>query len=155
MMVACSFQPLLSGSQALAHKQMFHVSVKGKGAVAYRFRRAIERSLAIVPKIMGEPIRVHVRVTEDSAPLTYESNATISQQQNTVRAVYHVVTSQGECSAEDSIHLSYPVFNSDPFVTQTTQDAISQREARLLAERVALDIVRLSRTLMRGEADDL
>ena len=152
-MAACSFQPLLSNCQEPTHKQAFHVSVKGQGAVAYRFRRAMERSLAVVPKITNHPIRVHVHVTEDSVPLTYDSNATISQKQNTVRAVYRVITPQGEYSAGDSIHLSYPVFSTDPFTTQTAQDSMSQREAHLLAERVALDIVRLSRSCASIEGE--
>lgn len=144
-LTSCGFSPMYCGDKT--QSQTICLTVKGDGFFAYKFRRELEKQLAIVPRLSSKEYTLSVTLTESKSAATYAEDATITRSQITVNADYrlrHGNDAAGQFKNE--ITTSYPVVASDEFITRNADQAAISRAAIALAEDVARDVNRLIRT---------
>lgn len=144
-LAGCGFSPMYCGDRS--QSQPICISVKGDGYLTYKFRRELEKRLAITPRLNDHNYRLTVDLTEIKTAASYAQDATISRSQITVSARYEL-RQDGKTYGNfaDQITTSYPVVAADEFITRNADTSAISRVAIMLAEDVARDINRLIRT---------
>ncbi|MBX3457815.1 MAG: hypothetical protein KF820_05585 [Candidatus Paracaedibacteraceae bacterium] len=142
---SCGFSPMYCGDRS--QTQAICLTVKGDGFFAYKFRRELEKQLAILPRLNNQEYKLAITLSETKAAATYAEDASITRSQITVHASYqlrHMDRAIGEFKNE--VTTSYPVVATDEFITRNADQAAITRAAIALAEDVARDVNRLLRT---------
>lgn len=140
----CGFQPMYSGD--CLHRQPITLHFKGEGASAYKFRRELEKHLAIIPKFDSHDYVVNVTLNAVKEGETYASDSSIIRTTDILNANYTVKRDGIPLNENTSdIKASYPILNKENYITITAENATDYRIAVTLAEDVARDIVRLMR----------
>ena len=140
VLVGCGFQPLMSGQHDTP--QRFHLKVNGTGYSAYKFRRELEKQLALTPKINDKIYTLNVGVSEGYVPLVYGVDATVSRSQTQATATYEIKDSseliaKGAVTAYSSYILNY----TEEFSTRSAQAAASERTLISLAEELVREVM--------------
>lgn len=144
-LAGCGFSPMYSGDRTQA--QAICLTVKGDGYLAYKFRRELEKQLALMPHFNNHEYKLNINLAENKLAASYAEDATITRSQIMVTASYELKQNgQKYGQYTNQITTSYPVIVSDEFVTRNADNAASTRVAIALAEQVASDINRLLRT---------
>ena len=142
---SCGFSPMYCGDKS--QTQAICLTVKGDGFFAYKFRRELEKQLAIIPRLNNNEYKLSLTLTETKTAATYAEDASITRSQISVYATYQLRQKDravGEFKNE--ITTSYPVVATDEFITRNADQAAITRAAIALAEDVARDVNRLLRT---------
>ncbi len=142
---SCGFSPMYCGDKT--QTQAICLTVKGDGFFAYKFRRELEKQLAIIPRLNNNEYKLSLTLTETKTAATYAEDASITRSQISVYATYQLRQKDravGEFKNE--ITTSYPVVATDEFITRNADQAAITRAAIALAEDVARDVNRLLRT---------
>ncbi len=142
---SCGFSPMYCGDKS--QTQAICLTVKGDGFFAYKFRRELEKQLAIIPRLNNQEYKLSITLSETKTAATYAEDASITRSQISVYATYqlrHKDRAVGEFKNE--ITTSYPVVAADEFITRNADQAAITRAAIALAEDVARDVNRLLRT---------
>lgn len=139
-LIGCGFQPLLSGQHDAP--QRFHLKVNGGGYSAYKFRRELEKQLALTPKINDKAYVLNVRVAEGYTPIAYGADATVSRSQIQAIARYMIqdgkqLIAQGTVMAYSAYILNY----REEFSTRSAQAAASERTLITLVEELVREIM--------------
>ncbi|WP_010299912.1 hypothetical protein [Candidatus Odyssella thessalonicensis] len=143
--VSCNFAPMYCGDKS--QSQAICINVKGNGYTAYKFRRELEKQLAIIPRINEREYQLNVVLTETKSAASYEQDATITRSQTTLAAQYTLKEKGKNFGAYTSeITTSYPAIAADEFITRNADQAADTRTAISLAEDVARNVTRLIRT---------
>ncbi len=144
-MTSCGFSPMYCGDRS--QTQAVCLTVKGDGFFAYKFRRELEKQLAIIPRLNDQEYKLSLILTESKAAATYAEDATVTRSQITVHANYQIrYNDRAVGEFKNEVTTSYPVVASDEFITRNADQAAITRAAIALAEDVARDVNRLLRT---------
>lgn len=148
--MGCGFHPMYTSTVDQKGVQNFEIHIKGEGFPAYKFRRELEKQLAIVPKISNESYRLDITVTESLSAATYARDASVARAQVTLAANY-ALKQNSRSIASDTVYAisSYPIISADEFISRTAEKAAVVRTSISLAEDVAREIIR---RLQRTEA---
>jgi hypothetical protein len=148
-LASCGFTPMYCGDHS--QTQAICLTVKGNGYTAYKFRRELEKQLAIMPRFDTHGYRLDIHLIESKSAASYAQDATITRGQVRVSAHYTLKQDgQGFTQYANDITTSYPVIATDEFITRNADRAAATRVAIALAEDVARDVNRLLRT--QGQA---
>jgi LPS-assembly lipoprotein len=134
---------MYSSSHPIKGSQSFDLHVKGSGFPAYKFRRELEKQLAIVPRISDIPYRIDISVVETLTAAAYARDASATRAQAQLTA--HYTVKQGNRTiATDQVYVtsSYPIIASDEFISKTAEKSAIVRTSINLAEDVAREIIR-------------
>ena len=152
MLSGCGFQPLLTGQQCAANgipnnvpdsaPQAFTLKITGTGYSAYKFRREMEKQLALTPKINDRPYVIKVSLSEGYVPVAYGTDATVSRNQIQATAAYEIsegakLLAKGSLTSYSSYILNYTA----EFSTRSAQSAASERTLINLSEELAREIM--------------
>ncbi len=142
---SCGFTPMYCGDTS--QTQPICITVKGDGYTAYKFRRELEKQLAIIPRFNNHNYRLNLTLTETKSAASYAQDATITRSQTTVSVTYELKQDgKNYGTYTNELTTSYPVVSADEFITCNADKAAETRVAILLAEDVARDVNRLLRT---------
>ncbi|MBX9804609.1 MAG: hypothetical protein K2Y18_02520 [Alphaproteobacteria bacterium] len=149
-LTGCGFQPLMSGQQE--YPQRFNLKINGTGYSAYKFRRELEKQLALTPRVNNKAYIVSITVNEGYVPIAYGSDATVSRSQIQATANYKIYDgnkfrAQGTVTAYSSYILNY----TEEFSTRSAESAASERTILSLSEEVAREIMLKIRSLPEKE----
>jgi hypothetical protein len=145
LLTGCGFSPLHCGDKS--QSQAICITVKGNGYTTYKFRRELEKQLALIPRLNKHGYRLTVDLTETKTAAIYAQDATITRSQLTVTARYDLKQDgQNFTQYSNEVTTSYPVTAQDEFITRNADQAADVRVAICLAEDVARDIGRLLQT---------
>jgi hypothetical protein len=144
-LAGCGFQPLLSGQHDTP--QRFNLKVSGTGYSAYKFRRELEKQLALTPRVNTKAYGLKVLVSEGYAPIAYGTDATVSRSQIQATASYMLqdgdqFIAKGTVTAHSTYILNY----TQEFSTRSAQAAASERTLISLTEELAREIMLKIRT---------
>ncbi len=143
--MGCGFHPMYTSSSFNEKKELqaFDLHVKGEGFPAYKFRRELEKQLAIIPKFSNEPYRLDITVTEALSAATYARDASAVRAQVHLSAAY-MLKQKDRLIANDTVYVisSYPIISSDEFISRTAEKSAVVRTSINLAEDVAREIIR-------------
>lgn len=144
-LASCGFSPMYCGDHS--QTQAICLTVKGNGYTAYKFRRELEKQLAIMPRFNTHEYKLNIHLIESKSAASYAQDATITRSQVRISAHY-ALKQDGQDFAQytNDITTSYPVIATDEFITRNADRAAATRVAIVLAEDVARDINRLLRT---------
>ena len=136
----CGFQPLLSGQHDTP--QRFNLKINGTGYCAYKFRRELEKQLALTPKVNDKAYVLNVVVSEGYVPIAYGADATVSRSQIQATATYMIEDSsqfiaKGTVTAYSTYILNY----TEEFSTRSAQAAASERTLLSLSEELAREVM--------------
>ena len=136
----CGFQPLLSGQHDTP--QRFNLKINGSGYCAYKFRRELEKQLALTPKVNDKAYVVSVLVSEGYVPIAYGTDATVSRSQIQATATYMIregsqFIAKGTVTAYSTYILNY----TEEFSTRSAQAAASERTLLSLSEELAREVM--------------
>jgi len=139
-LIGCGFQPLLSGQHDTP--QHFNLKVNGVGYSTYKFRRELEKQLALTPKINDKVYTLNVTVSEGYVPLVYGVDATVSRSQTQATATYMIqdgnqLIAKGTVTAYSSYILNY----TEEFSTRSAQAAASERTLISLTEELVRELM--------------
>lgn len=146
----CGFQPLLTGQHEAPQK--FNLSITGTGYSAYKFRRELEKQLALTPKINNNAYNITISLSEGYVPIAYGTDATISRSQVQTTATYSI--QQGRISFASGVVTSYSSYilnYTEEFSTRSAQTAASERALINLAEELSREIMLKIRSLPEVE----
>lgn len=140
LLTGCGFQPLMTGQSSTPQK--FNLKIRGAGYSAYKFRRDLEKQLALTPKINEKAYVVDVSLSEGFVPIAYGTDATISRSQVQATASYTIYEgtrfiAKGNARAYSSYILNY----TEEFSTRSSQAAASERTLLSLAEELSREIM--------------
>ncbi|MBM3469156.1 MAG: hypothetical protein FJX71_07010 [Alphaproteobacteria bacterium] len=141
----CGFQPLMTGQHATP--QHFNIKISGSGYSAYKFRRELEKQLALTPKVNDKTYVLAVSVSEGYVPIAYGTDATVSRNQVQATALYTIhdgnrVVGKGTVTAYSSYILNY----TEEFSTRSAQSAASERTLLSLSEELGREVIMRIRT---------
>jgi hypothetical protein len=146
ILVGCGFQPLLSGQHETPQK--FNLSITGTGYSAYKFRRELEKQLALTPKINNNAYIINISVSEGYVPIAYGTDATISRSQVQAMATYSIqLGRESFASGVVTSYSSYILNYTEEFSTRSAQTAASERALINLAEELSREIMLKIRSL--------
>jgi len=150
ILVGCGFQPLMTGQHETP--QTFKLKVNGTGYSTYKFRRELEKQLALTPKINDKAYVVTIAVSEGYVPIAYGTDATISRSQVQATATYSIydgakLIAKGVVTAYSSYILNY----TEEFSTRSAQAAASERTLISLAEELSREMMLKIRSLPEKE----
>lgn len=139
-LVGCGFHPLMTGQHETPQK--FHLKINGSGYSAYKFRRELEKQLALTPQINDKAYTVSITLTEGYVPIAYGTDATISRSQLQASTSYsimdgHQLIATGKATAYSTYMLNY----TEEFSTRSAQFAASERTLISLAEELSREIM--------------
>jgi outer membrane lipopolysaccharide assembly protein LptE/RlpB len=139
-LVGCGFQPLMTGQTQTPQK--FNLKVSGTGYSTYKFRRELEKQLALTPKINDKGYVLAVSLSEGYVPIAYGTDATISRSQVQATANYTIYEgnqfiAKGMVNAYSSYILNY----TEEFSTRSAQAAASERTLISLAEELSREMM--------------
>lgn len=147
-LIGCGFHPMYTSVVDTKEVQNFDIHIKGEGFPAYKFRRELEKQLAIMPRISNDTYRLDITVTEALSAATYAKDASVARAKATLTANY-VLKQKDRQIAADKVYVvsSYPIISADEFISRTAEKAAVVRTSISLAEDVAREIIRrLQRT---------
>jgi LPS-assembly lipoprotein len=145
LLSSCGFTPMYCGDKS--QTQAICITVKGEGYTAYKFRRELEKQLAIMPRFNNHDYKLNISLTETKSAASYAQDATITRSQIVVTATYELKQDGKHYGRyTNEITTSYPVVATDEFITCNADKAAENRSAISLAEEVARDVNRLLRT---------
>jgi hypothetical protein len=147
-LIGCGFQPLMTGENE--SPQRYILKINGSGYSAYKFRRELEKQLALTPKVNDKAYTITVALTESYIATTYGTDATVSRSQVQSTAAYTITDcnkpiAQGTLSADSSYQLNY----EQEFATRSAQTAAVERTLIILAEDLAREIALRIRIVAR------
>lgn len=139
-MAGCGFQPMLTGQHE--NPQKFNLKVSGTGYSTYKFRRELEKQLALTPKINDKTYVLSVTLSEGYVPIAYGTDATISRSQVQATANYSIfeqehTIAKGAVTSYSSYILNY----TEEFSTRSAQAAASERTLINLSEELSREIM--------------
>lgn len=139
-LVGCGFQPLMTGRHETPQK--FALKINGSGYSAYKFRRELEKQLAMTPKVNDRAYVLAVSVSEGYLPVAYGTDATVSRSQIQATAHYTLqegaqAIARGDVTACSSYILNY----TEEFSTRSAQAAASERTLISLAEELSREVM--------------
>lgn len=134
-------------------RQAFELHIKGEGYSTYKFRRELEKQLAIVPKFDDEIYQLNIHVKETRSVAAQRHDASITRKLSTLSAncliakVVPPVTGNKPqyipiTTSSVNVTSSYPLTPSDEFVSRNAETAASTRTAISLAQDSTRDILR-------------
>lgn len=139
-LAGCGFQPLLSGQHDTP--QRFNLKVSGTGYSAYKFRRELEKQLALTPRVNTKAYVLKVVVSEGYAPLAYGTDATVSRSQ--IQALASYILQDGDqfiAKGTVTAHSTYILNYTEEFSTRSAQAAASERTLVSLTEELAREVM--------------
>jgi len=140
---ACGFHPMYSSNYGPEVGQPFDLHIKGSGYSTYKFRRELEKQLALAPYMQSTPYRLDIVVAESLSGTTFAQDATITRAKANLSATYTLKTGNRIIATDQlAVTSSYPITATDEFFTKSAQKSASTRTAISLAEEVAREIVR-------------
>jgi LPS-assembly lipoprotein len=121
--------------------QRYILKINGSGYAAYKFRRELEKQLALTPKVNDKAYVITVSLTESYIATTYGTDATVSRSQVQSTAAYTIMdcnkpVAQGTLAADSSYQLNY----REEFATRSAQAAAVERTLMILAEDLAREV---------------
>lgn len=136
----CGFQPLLTGQHETP--QRFTLKINGTGYSTYKFRRELEKQLALTPKVNDKAYVLAVSISEGYVPIAYGTDATVSRSQVQATASYIIhdsdkILAKGTVTAYSSYILNY----TEEFSTRSAEAAASERTLLNLSEELAREIM--------------
>lgn len=159
ILTGCGFQPLYSGDPC--HHQAFDLHIKGNGYSTYKFRREMEKQLAIIPKFDNEDYQLKMTVSEVRTVAAQQHDASVTRKLSTLNAVcviskkvilpgtnrphYTPIT-----TSSVSVTSSYPITPRDEYVSRVAETAASTRTAITLAQDSVRDILKLIKERSNG-----
>jgi hypothetical protein len=149
-LVGCGFQPLMTGQHETP--QNFMLNINGSGYSAYKFRRELEKQLALTPKVNNKAYTLTISVSEGYVPIAYGTDATVSRSQIQATANYAIdegnkTIAKGSVTAYSAYSLNY----TEEFSTRSAQSAASERALINLAEELSREIMLKIRTIPEKE----
>ncbi len=139
-LAGCGFQPLMTGQHETPQK--FTLKISGSGYSAYKFRRELEKQLALTPQVNDKAYVLTISVSEGYVPIAYGTDATISRSQIQARATYTLYDcSQMIAKGAVTSYSSYTLNSTQEFSTRSAQAAASERTLINLAEELSREIM--------------
>lgn len=141
LLVGCGFQPMMTGQNETPQK--FDLKLNGTGYSTYKFRRELEKQLALTPKINDNAYVLVATLSEGYVPIAYGTDATISRSQVQATATYvihdsaHTTLAKGVVTSYSSYILNY----TEEFSTRSAQAAASERTLISLAEELSREVM--------------
>jgi hypothetical protein len=136
----CGFQPLMTGQSRTP--QRFALKIEGAGYFAYKFRRELEKQLALTPKINDQAYALTVVIQEGCVPLTYGVDATVSRNQVQATATYALTDgTQKLATGLVKAYSTYTLNYAEEFSTRSAQFAANEHALISLAEELAREIM--------------
>jgi LPS-assembly lipoprotein len=122
--------------------QKFNLKVTGTGYSTYKFRRELEKQLALTPKLNDKAYVLSVTLSEGYVPIAYGTDATISRSQVQATANYSIFEQEhpiakGTVTSYSSYILNY----TEEFSTRSAQAAASERTLINLAEELSREVM--------------
>ncbi len=153
-LVGCGFQPLMSGQHDTP--QRFNLKISGTGYCAYKFRRELEKQLALTPKINDKAYVLKIVVSEGYVPIAYGADATVSRSQIQATATYIIqdgnqFIAKGTVTAYSTYILNY----TEEFSTRSAQAAASERTLLSLSEELAREVMLKIRSAPEKEVKEI
>lgn len=139
-LAGCGFQPLMSGQHDTP--QRFMIKINGTGYSAYKFRRELEKQLALTPRVNDNAYTLHIAISEGYIPIAYGTDATISRSQIQATATYTIedgnqFIAKGTVTAYSTYMLNYTA----EFSTRSAQAAASERALINLTEELVREVM--------------
>lgn len=159
MLTGCGFQPLYSGDPC--QRQAFELHIKGNGYSTYKFRREMEKQLAIIPKFDNEEYQLKITVTEVRTVAAQQHDASVTRKLSTLTTVCDISrkitlpdTNKPQytpiTTSTVSVTSSYPITPRDDYVSRVAETAASTRTAITLAQDSVRDILKLIKERSNG-----
>ena len=150
----CGFHPLMTGQ--CDNPQQFVLKINGSGYSAYKFRRELEKQLALTPKVNNRAYVINITVSEGYVPIAYGTDATVSRSQIQATATYQIqdgnkFRAKGSVTAYSTYTLNY----TEEFSTRSAEAAASERTILSLSEELAREIMLKIRTLPEKEEKEV
>ena len=148
--VGCGFQPLMTGNPKTP--QTFMLKINGSGYSGYKFRRELEKQLALTPKVNDKAYALTVSISEAYIPLSYGMDATISRNQIQATALYTILDgAQTVATGKVTAYSSYILNYTEEFSTRSAQAAASERTLISLAEELSREVMLRIRSVLEKE----
>jgi LPS-assembly lipoprotein len=139
-LAGCGFQPMMTGENE--NPQKFTLKITGTGYSTYKFRRELEKQLALTPKINDKVYVLSVALSEGYVPIAYGTDATISRSQVQATATYDIKeTDRPIANGAVTSYSSYILNYTEEFSTRSAQAAASERTLVNLAEEVSREVM--------------
>ncbi|MDF3034632.1 MAG: hypothetical protein K0R76_1586 [Alphaproteobacteria bacterium] len=136
----CGFQPLMTGQPETP--QRFTLKISGTGYSVYKFRRELEKQLALTPQVNDKAYVLTVSLSEGYVPLAYGTDATVSRSQVQATAKYAIQDgTQPLATGNVTAYSSYILNYTEEFSTRSAQAAASERTLISLAEELAREVM--------------
>lgn len=140
LLAGCGFQPLMTGQHETPQK--FTLKIRGSGYCAYKFRRELEKQLALTPQVNDKAYVLTISVSEGYVPIAYGTDATVSRSQIQATATYTLYDgSQMIAKGNVTSYSSYTLNLTQEFSTRSAQAAASERTLISLAEELSREIM--------------
>jgi hypothetical protein len=140
LVTSCGFQPLLTGQSD--NPQHFTLKINGAGYSAYKFRKELEKQLALTPKINDRSYTIKILLSEGYVPVAYGADATVSRSQVQATATYEIrENNRPIATGSVTSYSSYILNYSEEFSTRSAQAAASERTLINLSEELTREIM--------------
>jgi LPS-assembly lipoprotein len=123
--------------------QNFMLKINGSGYSAYKFRRELEKQLALTPKVNDKAYTLTISVSEGHyVPIAYGTDATVSR--NQIQATAKYIIDEGTKTITNGSVTAYSAYNlnyTEEFSTRSAQSAASERTLINLAEELSREVM--------------